>query len=316
MSLGPPDFPCGIMKKHPLLTFFVVISAIFVFFVSLIVLFIAMIGGSSPSFGDESIAVINIEGPIFESTEIVKKLHDLETEDSIKSVVLRIDSPGGAVGPSQEIFEQVKLLKQKKKVIVSMGTVAASGGYYIACAADKIVANAGTITGSIGVIMETFGLQRIAESIQVEPRVIKSGRFKDVGSPFRDMTDSDRDYLQALTDDMYLQFVTAVSENRKIDLEKTKEIADGRVYTGQQAMKIGLVDQLGNIYLAIELAKSEAGLPADAKIRWPEEPSAVEKFFSGEESASLSLIRKILGSATTGQVSRMPLWMFQQAQWQ
>lgn len=302
---------CVSMKKHPILLFFIVLSAIFVFFISMMLLLVVMVGGETPSFADKPIALINIQGPIFESDETVKELQEFAEDDKIKAVVIRIDSPGGAVGPSQEIFEQVKSLKQKKKVIVSMGTVAASGGYYIACAADKIVANEGTITGSIGVIMEMFGLQKLTEKLELEHRVIKSGAYKDVGDPFRDLTDSDKAYLQAITDDMYDQFVSAVAINRNIDRNKMSEIAEGRVYTGRQALQNGLVDVLGNVYKAIELARTEAGLPSDAKVRWPKEPSAFEEFMSGEE-ASLSFIKKALN--INGEMM-LPMWISQQYRW-
>lgn len=270
-----------------------------------------MVGGETPSFSNEPIVVINIQGPIFESDETVKELQEFAEDDKIKAVIVRIDSPGGAVGPSQEIFEQVKSLRLKKKVIVSMGTVAASGGYYIACAADKIVANEGTITGSIGVIMEMFGLQGVTEKLELEHRVIKSGAFKDVGDPFRELTENDRAYLQAITDDMYDQFVTAVSVNRKIDLAKMSDVAEGRVFTGRQALQIGLVDVLGNVYKAIEVARTEAGLPSDAKVRWPKPPSALEEFFSGEE-ASLSFIKHVFN--INGEMM-LPMWMAKNYNW-
>lgn len=272
------------MKKHPILFFFLILSALFFFFI-LIIVVVALSG--TGAFHREPIAIFKIEGTILESLDIVRDLEELRLNKSVKAVVLRLDSPGGSVAASQEIFKQVLSLKKDKKVIVSMGTVAASGAYYIACAADKIVANAGSITGSIGVIMENFGIKHLVEKIDIQPRTIKSGRYKDVGSPFRDMTEEDRIYLQNILDNMYEQFLRDVAENRKIPLEKMRRIAEGKVYTGLQAHEIGLIDSMGNIYDAIELAKTEAKLPKDAKVRWPKEPTTIEKILYGDKSTSL-----------------------------
>lgn len=296
------------MKKHPILFIFVILAALFFFVISIGLVAVTLSDGPS-SFSKKPIVVIEINGPIFESLDVLKELKELEEDKDVKAVVLRLNSPGGAVAPSQEIFEQVKQLKTSKKVIVSMGTVAASGAYYIACAADKIVASSGTITGSIGVIMEMFGLQHLANKAELEHRVIKSGQFKDVGNPFSELTEKDRQYLQNLTDDMYHQFVTAVAENRKIDLGRMKQLAEGKVYTGLQAKEVGLVDQLGNIYAAIDLARKEAGLSDKAKVRWPKEPTPFEKFLSGE-SAQLGLLGLWERLAKTA----LPLWMLQSKQ--
>jgi len=294
------------MKKHPILTVFLVLAGLFVF--GIIAVSVLSVMKGNEAFLTEPVAVEKIEGPIFESLDTLKKLKALENNKSVKVVILRLNSPGGAVAPSEEIYEQVLNLKKKKKVIVSMGTVAASGAYYIAAAADKIVASGGTITGSIGVIMESFGLKRVADKFLLEPRTIKSGEFKDVGNPFRDMTESEREYLQNILDDSYEQFIQAVSQGRNIPLEKMPTVAEGRVYTGRQAKEIGLVDDIGNIYKAIELGKKLAGLPESAKVRWPKEPTAFEKFVSGESAANLS-IDKILSRYKR----HLPLWLMPDA---
>lgn len=258
------------MKRHPIL-----FSFIFVFFtvaflglIFLVVVFLSSGNrGAYLPFGD--IAIVKIEGPIFEAIDTLRELERYRKNRSIKAIVIRIDSPGGAVAPSQEIFEEVKKLKKNKKVVVSMGTVAASGAYYIASAADKIFASPGTITGSIGVIMESFGLHELVKWALVESRVIKSGEYKDVGSPFREMTSKEKAYLQDILDNMYQQFKSAISKQRGISMEKMDEIAEGKLYTGEMAVKAGLIDELGTLYDALDEAKKLAGLPEDARIIWP-----------------------------------------------
>jgi protease-4 len=289
------------MKKHPVLFSFLILSVLGFFFFIFVVCFALF--SNSNLFLNGPVAVVKIEGPIFESIKILRELEDIRLDDEVKTVVLRLDSPGGAVAPSQEIMEQVLKLKKNKKVIVSMGTVAASGAYYIASAADKIVASSGTVTGSIGVIMESFGLKELAQKFHVEHRVLKSGKFKDVGNPFSDLTEEGVLYLQNLIDNMYAQFLNAVSVNRNIPLEKVKELAEGKIYTGLQAKEAGLVDQLGNLFDAILLAKELSGLPVDADVSWPREPSGFEKFFGGEDAESLLKI------FSNGFLDSMPLWI-------
>jgi protease-4 len=235
----------------------------------------------------------------------LKELQKYEDDDDIKVLVLRINSPGGAIGPSQEIYRQViKFRESGKKVVVSMGTVAASGGYYIASAADKIVASPGTVTGSIGVIMQSFGVKELTALLKVEPRIIKSGKLKDAGSPFRDMTPEEQKYLQALSDNMYDQFVKDIAKERKMPIEKVRELAEGIIYSGEQAKEVGLVDELGNYFDAIELARELAGLPKDAKVKWPRKPSPFEEFFS-ETSSARSLQNLFLKLET----QYLPLWL-------
>jgi protease-4 len=265
--------------------FIVVMGLAFCGFVGIVALMAVFSPDHRVSFLQKPIDIVKIEGGIFESEDILKDLQEDIEDDSVKAVLLRINSPGGAVAPSQEIFRQVlKVRAAGKKVVASMGTLAASGGYYIASAADKIIANPGTITGSIGVIMENFGVEELAKTLKVEPRTIKSGKMKDAGSPFRSMTDEDRAFLQNLSDDMYDQFTRDVAEQREIPIEKIREIAEGKIYSGRQAKEIGLVDEIGNFYDAIELTRKVAGLPKDAGASWPHEPSAFEKFFGGESA--------------------------------
>ncbi len=291
------------MKKHPVLSFILLFAGIITVSIALMLIIVNLSTGKT-TFQSKNIAIVKIEGPILESLDVLKELKEISLDKQIKAVVLRINSPGGAVSPSQEIYSQILKLKKDKKVVVSMGSLAASGGYYIACAADRIMANPGSTTGSIGVIIEFFGLQELIKKISVEPRIIKTGSHKGMGSPFKELTDRDRKYLQGITDNVYQQFIEAVSINRGIPLEKMTAVAEGKLFTGEQAQKIGLVDELGNIYDAIDLAKKLAGLPEDAGVKWPEEPSPFERFMSGDDAKSLvhTVLRKI-------GMSSLPLFM-------
>lgn len=275
-------------KRSVILALVVMLGLVVTGFVVFAFLVVFFGGESSQPFFNAQVAVVKVEGPLFESLETLKELEKYRNDPQIKSVVVRVDSPGGAVAPSQEIFTQLlKLKKDSKKIVVSMGTVAASGGYYVAAAADKIVASPGTITGSIGVIIQNFGVHELARKLMLEPRIVKSGAYKDAGSPFREMTAGDKAYFQALSDDVYEQFLRDISEQRHLPLEKVRDLAEGKIYSGRQAKELGLVDELGNMYDAIEFAKKLADLPDDAKVKWPHEPSSFEKWFASESSARL-----------------------------
>jgi protease IV len=238
-------------------------------------LFIAILMSPSMDWTETwggDIAIVEVKGPIFESDAVNEKLEKYRKSSSIKAVVLRIDSPGGAVGPSQEIHNEVKKLAEKKKVVVSMGAVAASGGYYIAAPATKIVANPGTITGSIGVLMEHVEVDELLKWAKVSAEILKAGESKDVGSALRKMTPEERQLLEGLLKNMHAQFRQAVAEGRKLPLEEVEKIGDGRVYTGEQALQLKLVDQLGNLEDAIEVAKNLAGIKGEPRIIRPEKP--------------------------------------------
>ena len=218
--------------------------------------------------GGEKVGVIRIEGVITDSRETIEELRRFRDNPSIKAVVLRIDSPGGGVVPSQEIHAE--LLKARKdgrlKVVASMGNLAASGGYYIAVATDKIVANPGTLTGSIGVIMELANVKGLLEKFGVQSVVIKSGRHKDMASPFRAMTPEDRALLQTVLDDVHAQFIDAVATGRSLQLEQVKTLADGRIFTGKQAQTVNLVDELGDLHDAIQLAARLVGISGEPRV--------------------------------------------------
>jgi len=218
--------------------------------------------------GEEQIAIIRIEGVITGSEEITEILDRVSKDDQIKAILLRIDSPGGAVVPSQEIYDAVRKIKLagKKKVVTSMGTVAASGGYYIAAASNYIMANPGTLTGSMGVIMEMANFEGLLQKVGVESVTIKSGANKDAGSPFRKMTKEEHLLFQNVLDDVHDQFMTAVSEGRSLEMEKVKRLADGRIFTGRQAQKEGLVDELGNLTDAIAKTAQMAGIQGKPQV--------------------------------------------------
>lgn len=237
-------------------------------------------GLSSKNIAGGAVGVIRISGAIaggagsaglFESAvgseTIMEQLRRAAADPSIKVVLLRLNTPGGTTGASQEIALEVdRLRKSGKKVVASMGDVAASGGYWIASRCDKIVANPGTITGSIGVIMTTNDLQGLYQKLGVGNRVFKSGKYKDMGSPNRDITGEEQAIFQGMVDEMYEQFIATVSEGRHMDPDEVRKLADGRVYTGQQALNNGLVDVLGNYYDAIGLAADLAGIKGTPEV--------------------------------------------------
>lgn len=230
----------------------------------------------------EKVALIRVEGIILDSRGVIEELKEYSKDSSVKAVVLRVDSPGGGVAPAQEIYEEIIKLKAKKKVVVSMGSVAASGGYYISCPADKIVANAGTLTGSIGVIMEIPNFEGLMEKIGVKTQIIKSGRHKDIASAFRSMTKEEKKILQALLDDVHNQFITAVSDSRGIAYEEVKKLADGRIFTGRKAKELGLVDELGNLEDTIKLAGKLSGIKGEPYVVSKKEKFSFWNLISGD----------------------------------
>jgi protease-4 len=259
-------------KKHPILTVFVILGAIALFLGLTMAVILTSFGPSTRfSFGNK-IGVIPIQGNIEDPEPVLSQLIKFKKDDGIKAIILRIDSPGGSVGPSQEIYREVRKTIETKKVIVSMGNLAASGGYYIASAADKIVANPGTITGSIGVIMEFIQLRDLLGKIGVGLEVLTSGEFKDIGSPHREMTEKDRELLRTLINDIQEQFVDAVALGRDLPVEKVREIADGRIFTGARAKELGLVDALGNFRDAVDLAKDMTGITGEVTLVYPSKP--------------------------------------------
>jgi protease-4 len=256
---------------------------------------ILFFAGHDLPFGDR-IAVVEIKGVITQSANVIEELERYLEDDGVKAIVLRIDSPGGGVGPSQEIYREIIKGKTKtgKKVLVSMGSVAASGGYYIASASDLIVANPGTITGSIGVIMEFTNLEELLKKIGVKGIVLKSGEHKDIGSPFREMNPEDKKIIQGVIDDVHQQFIQAVAAGRKLDRAKVVEIADGRIFTGEQAKQLGLVDRIGNLQDTIDIAAQMVGIAGKPSVVYPvkKRPSLWDLLFSDMASALIKSLQE------------------------
>jgi protease-4 len=260
-------------RRHPILFFILCLSA---FGVAALLAVTALIWRFAPedrSLRGEKVAVIEIKGPIMDARPTLESLKHFREEAAVKAMVLRIDSPGGGVGPSQEIYAEVLKTRDVKPVVASMGAVAASGGYYIAAATDGIVANPGTVTGSIGVIMGYTNFGQLLDRIGLKPVVIKSGTFKDTGSPTREMTAEEKRLLQGVIDDMHQQFVTAIAGGRKMPHAKVAALADGRIYSGQQAKAEGLVDRLGNFEDAVDWAGELGGISGPVETVYEEEDS-------------------------------------------
>ena len=260
------------MRKHPILLGLLLLFAIGT------ILYILIFGVSL--FGDntfffspkgEKIGVVCVKGIITDSKTSVEQINKYLDDPRIKAIIVRIDSPGGGVAASQEIYEAILAAKTKKKVVASLGSVAASGGYYVACGADKIVANPGTLTGSIGVIMHFTNVQDTMKKLGLRAASIKSGKYKDIGSPFREMTSDEESLIKNVIDDIYDQFVETVSVNRKISKDKLKDYTDGRIFTGRQALRMGLVDSLGDMDSAAKVAAKLSGIEGKPELIYPKE---------------------------------------------
>ncbi|MFO1462170.1 MAG: signal peptide peptidase SppA [bacterium] len=274
-------------------SFWILLISLFILGFSGLMLFFAFLmvseEGGTALFSKEAVAVVEIKGGIFEPKETLDELNRVYENDDFKVLLLRIDSPGGAVSPSQEIYQAVLRVKEKKKVIVSMGTVAASGGYYIAAAADKIVALPGTITGSIGVLMDYTNVEQLLSFLKVHAEILKAGKMKDVGSPLRELTPEDRAYLQGILDDMHRQFKEAVAKGRNLPIEEIDKLADGRVFTGEQALKLKLIDELGGQQKAVDLAKEMMGWTEEPELFYPKKkkPGLLELLADGQAESRL-----------------------------
>jgi len=270
-------------KKTNLWLWFIVGGGAFLFFILCLAAFAVMFsdaGTRRVSLSPNMVASLEINGTIDDSRAFVEELNDYGKRANVKAVVIRIDSPGGGVAASQEIYEAVKKFREetKKKVVVSMASTAASGGYYIACGADKIFANPGTVTGSIGVIAQWYDYSDLLRWAKLQDIVIKSGELKDAGSGSRPITDKERVYFQSLIDDMYSQFVVAVSDGRDMPEEEVRRLGDGRVYSGMQAKENKLIDELGTFQDAVEEAARMGGIDGEPKLLTP-----VKKRFSALE---------------------------------
>jgi protease-4 len=267
-----------LMKRSTLLFWIIGGGAMALFFVFCLVAFVLYVStGSSSLFSlsSDQIAALDLEGTIVDSRDFVDQLEEYGNRPGVRSVVIRINSPGGGVAASQEIYEAILKFKREtnKKVFVSMASVAASGGYYVACAADTIFANPGSVTGSIGVIMNWYNYGDLLEWAKLQNIVIKTGPFKDAGSSTRPLTEEEQAYFQSIVNSMQDQFISAVSINRNMAEEDVRKLADGRIFTGQEAVSLGLVDRIGTYQDAVDEAAVAAGIEGEPTILRPSKKS-------------------------------------------
>ena len=269
-----------------------ILRALGVLFVFILVVFTGaffyayLTGGDSKAlsmFAGDGVAVLQIEGVIDDSQTVLAELTRFKEMPWVKAIVVRIDSPGGAVAPTQEIYEEILRFKKEKPFIASMGAMATSGGYYIAAACDQIIANPGSLTGSIGVIMQLTNVEELMKKIGIKGINVKSAPNKDIGSPFQAVSPEGLKILQSLVDNVHNQFVAAVAKGRGMDEAQVRKLADGRIYSGAQAQELGLVDQFGTLRDAIETAAKRAGLDAEPAVYYsrPEQERWWERMFMG-----------------------------------
>ena len=258
------------MSKKSVIIGAVIVVFLGLFFVGSVFIAKALLGTDEGQFVQKpGIGLVEVKGMILDSRETVRQLRHFLKKDDIKAVVLRVDSPGGVVAPSQEIYDEVRKFAAKKKIVVSMGSLAASGGYYISAPATLIYANPGTITASIGVIIKLSNIEALMDKIGIKATVVKTGKFKDSGSPVRELTAEDRAMFQSVIDSTHNQFVKAVASGRKLPEDEVRRIADGRVLSGEQALALKLVDRLGTLQDAIEEAGKLAGIKGEPEVILP-----------------------------------------------
>ena len=253
---------------------------IFFFLLFLILLALVPFDNIFKSNNDQ-IGIITIDYPITSSDDFSRELDYLINKKNIKDIVIRLNTPGGGVAASQEIFSRIIRAREEHDInfVASISSVAASGGYYIAIATNKIFANPGSITGSIGVIMEYPIIEELMDRIGIEFNTIKSSEYKDSGSPFREMSENETLYFQDLIDDLYEQFINEVSKQRNIPINKVKDIANGKIYSGKQALEIGLIDTLGTLNDAIGYLKDLNSFNEDIKlVKMPNEEKSIFDF--------------------------------------
>lgn len=291
-----PPADGGSSKKNILVVLLVFGGLFLAFFIFAAVLLAAMNDGGL-ALGQERIGVVEIEGAIMESEKTVKDLKRFVDDDSIKGIVVRVNSPGGAVAPSQEIYEAVRRAREKKPLAVSMGSTAASGGYYIAVGSDKIFANSGTVTGSIGVVTQLFTVKEVMEKIDVQVHTITTGPYKDAGNPFEEWTAREEAYFGQLIDDIHNQFVEDVAEGRKMEVDEVRKYADGRVFTGRQALDMKLVDELGTLHDTVAWVAGEAGIEGEPQTVYPpeERPGLLKELVEGSVD---TVVREARNSTT------------------
>lgn len=256
-------------RRHPYLYFVLVFTAM----ISATTIITTLLTAAGPMWSKiskgEKVGVVEINAMIVDAKDYIARIKAFSENDAIRAIVIRVDSPGGAVAPSQEIYREIQKAAASKPVIASMGTIATSGGYYIAAAADGIIANPGTITGSIGVILGYTNFEKLLDKIGLYPVVIKSGEYKDIASPVREMTDEEKTLLQEFSDGVHNQFIRHVANGRDMDVDVIRQIADGRIFSGETALSLGLVDRLGNLEDAVEWAGREGGIKGAIEAVYP-----------------------------------------------
>jgi protease IV len=274
-----------------------IVGATLLVFLAVAGLFVIVVGGArsgegGPALFGPRVALVELEGIIIDVDDVVRELKADRENPAIRAVVMRINSPGGVVGPTQELHDAIlRLRKAGKPVVASLGAVAASGGYYVAVACDQIYANPGTLTGSIGVIMQLANVEQLMKKVGVDYVVVKAGQYKDIGNISRSMTPEERRVLQALLDDVHGQFIGAVAAGRKLEREQVARFADGRVFSGQQAKDLKMVDALGGLEDAVLAAGKLAGLPSPPSVIQPRRHFSIMDLlrsqFSGSVAAAL-----------------------------
>lgn len=285
-------------RRHPYLFFILIFTSVVALAILGMSMFFALGARSTDFEFGEKVGIIEIKGVIADAKQVLHHLKRFREDDSIKSIVIRIDSPGGAVGPSQEIYREVRKTSAKKKVVASMGAIAASGGYYVAAGSDGIVANPGTITGSIGVLMGFTNYEQLLQKIGLVPIVVKSGEYKDMGSPVRQMTAAEQQILENFAKKIHMQFIMDIVKGRKMDQAKVEALADGRIFTGKESIDLGLVDRIGNLEDAIEWAGQLGGIKGKISTVY-----AQEKKFSILKYLSDSSLKELLNQVFNPQLS-------------
>jgi protease-4 len=283
----------GSRRRTVFIALGVTVGVIGLFFLTVWVLMSVLEGGGLPV--GQKVAVVELEGIIVQAEPIVRELNEHRDNPSVRAVVIRVNSPGGVVAPTQEIYSAIqRVRKSGKPVVASLGSVAASGGYYVATAADLIYASPGTLTGSIGVIMQVANVEGLLKKVGVDFVVVKAGHYKDIGSFARAMTAEERRILQALLDDVYNQFVDAVARGRKLDRGTVESFADGRVVSGQQAKQLKMIDALGGLDDAIEGAARLAGLPLKPRLILPRKRFSLSDLLRDQLGVPLPDARQLL----------------------
>lgn len=290
-------------RRHPFLFFILVFSSI-VAVATVLTSMISLLGQEKGElrFG-EKVGVIEIEGMMTDARLVLNQIKTFREQEAVKAIVIRINSPGGAVGPAQEIYREIRKTVEQKKVVASLGAVAASGGYYVASAADRIMANPGTVTGSIGVIMGYTNFQSLLEKIGLTPVVIKSGKYKDIASPVRKMSEEERELLQQFTDTVHTQFIEDVAHGRGENPDTIRKIADGRIFSGETAQGYGLVDRLGNLADAVEWAGRLGGIKGKVKCVYPPEKKLpILDYLMDRAAAKIKAAMEEMTSVTPGYI--------------